>query len=56
MKIEWGKVTWYSKLTAVIIYVGTFALAFWLGRLYEANHTYTVWHAQQIPGDYGNSW
>jgi len=38
MKIEWNKVTWYSKLAAVIIYVGTFALAFYLGRMYEAEH------------------
>lgn len=38
MKIQWNKVTWYSKLAAVIIYVCTFALAFWLGRMYEAQH------------------
>ena len=38
MKIEWNKVTWYSKLAAVIIYVGTFAIAFYLGRMYEAQH------------------
>ena len=31
MKIEWNKVTWYSKLVAVIIIVGVFALGFWLG-------------------------
>lgn len=31
MKIEWNKVTWYSKLAAVIVFVGTFVLAFWLG-------------------------
>ncbi|HVX90397.1 MAG TPA: hypothetical protein VHC20_02045 [Candidatus Paceibacterota bacterium] len=38
MKIEWNKVTWYSKLIAIVVYVGTFALAFWFGRMYEAAH------------------
>ncbi|MFA5013045.1 MAG: MliC family protein [Candidatus Paceibacterota bacterium] len=32
MKIEWNKVTWYSRVAAIIIYVGTFALAFYLGQ------------------------
>jgi hypothetical protein len=36
MSIEWNRVTWYSKLAAVAIYAGTFALAFYLGRMYEA--------------------
>lgn len=31
MKIEFNKVTWYSKLLAIIIYVGTFFLGYWLG-------------------------
>ena len=31
MIIEWNKVTWYSKLAAVIIFVGVFFLGFWLG-------------------------
>jgi len=31
MKIEWNKVTWYSMVLAIIIYVGTFALAYYLG-------------------------
>jgi hypothetical protein len=34
MKIEWNRVTWYSKVAAVIIYVGTFAIAFYLGQMY----------------------
>lgn len=38
MKIEWNKVTWYSKLIAVILYVSTFAFAFWLGVSYEKAH------------------
>lgn len=31
MKIEWKKPTWYSMLLAIIIYVGTFSVAFYLG-------------------------
>ncbi len=34
MKIHFNKVTWYSKLAAVIVFVGTFALAFYLGVQY----------------------
>ena len=36
MTIEWNRVTWYSKLTAVVLFVGTFVLAFWLGTAWEA--------------------
>lgn len=35
MKVEWNRVTWYSKLAAVIVFVGTFAVAFWLGMLVQ---------------------
>ena len=31
MKIEFNKVTWYSIALAVVLYVGTFVLAFGLG-------------------------
>ena len=31
MKILWNKVTWYSKLLAVVLFVGVFWLGFWLG-------------------------
>ena len=34
-KIEWNKVTWYSKLAAVIIFGLTFLIAFNLGRDWE---------------------
>ncbi|MDD4358313.1 MAG: MliC family protein [Candidatus Pacebacteria bacterium] len=38
MKIEWTKVTWYSKILAIVIYVGIFFLAFYLGAKWgEAN-------------------
>ncbi len=36
MTIEWNRVTWYSKLAAVVLFVGTFVLAFWLGTAWEA--------------------
>ncbi|HEY5587408.1 MAG TPA: hypothetical protein VIK86_00470 [Candidatus Paceibacterota bacterium] len=32
MKIEWNKVTWYSKLIAVIVFVITFYVGFYLGK------------------------
>lgn len=35
MKIEWNKVTWYSKLLAVAIFVLTFWIAFCFGIQYE---------------------
>ena len=31
MEIKWNQVTWYSTLLAVILYVGTFTLGFYLG-------------------------
>jgi hypothetical protein len=34
MKIQWNKVTWYSKLIAVILFVGVFFLGLWLGNSY----------------------
>ena len=33
--IEWNKVTWYSKLAAVIVFLATFFIAFNLGVLWE---------------------
>jgi hypothetical protein len=31
MKIEWNKVTWYSKVAAIVVGVGIFFLGFYLG-------------------------
>jgi uncharacterized membrane protein (Fun14 family) len=31
MKIEWNKVTWYSQVIAIILFVAVFALGFYLG-------------------------
>ena len=36
MKIEWNKVTWYSKVVAVVLFVATFYVGFYLG---EQNQT-----------------
>ena len=33
MRIEWNKVTWYSKLVAIVVFVGVFFLGFYLGGL-----------------------
>lgn len=35
MNIEWNKVTWYSKLLAIVVFLVTFVLAFSLGVEYE---------------------
>ena len=37
MHIEWNRVTWYSKLLAVVLFVGTFFLGFYLGWLNGLN-------------------
>ena len=39
MKIEWNTVTWYSKLIAVVLYVGTFSIAYSMGVAMERAHT-----------------
>ena len=36
MVIEWNKVTWYSKLLAVILFVGVFVIAFYFGEQYAS--------------------
>jgi hypothetical protein len=38
MHIEWNTVTWYSKLIAVLVFVATFAIAFYLGIAWERIH------------------
>jgi hypothetical protein len=39
MTIEWNKVTPYSKIAAVVLFVGTFFIGLWLGRM-ETNIVY----------------
>jgi len=36
MSIQWNKVTWYSKLVAIIFYVATLGIGIYIGTLYEA--------------------
>jgi hypothetical protein len=36
MRIQWNKVTWYSKLIAVAVFVGTFWLGFHIGMVWQA--------------------
>ncbi len=31
MKIQWTKVTWYSQIIAIILFVGIFFLGMWIG-------------------------
>ncbi|HVV39110.1 MAG TPA: hypothetical protein VHD31_02170 [Candidatus Paceibacterota bacterium] len=39
MAIVWNRVTWYSKLAALIVFIGVFALGLYLGATYnEATH------------------
>jgi len=35
MKIIWNKVTWYSKLAAVIVFLGVLILGIYIGRQYQ---------------------
>ena len=42
MAIEWNKVTWYSKLAAVVVFLATFLIAFNLGILWEQTHVETT--------------
>jgi hypothetical protein len=48
MAIEWNKVTWYSKLAAVIVFVGTFFLGFWLGTMKAEKVYIEVPHISRI--------
>ena len=38
MAIKWNKVTWYSKLLALLVFVATFVIAFNLGILAEQTY------------------
>jgi hypothetical protein len=42
MKIEWNRVTWYSKLAALVVFLATFAVAFNLGALWEQTNSETA--------------
>lgn len=35
MNIQWNNVTWYSQAIAIVLFVGVFALGFFLGQKYQ---------------------
>jgi hypothetical protein len=35
MNIKWQEVTWYSQIVAIVLFIGIFALGFYLGQLYQ---------------------
>ncbi len=39
MKIKWNKPNRYSMILAIIIYVGTFGIAFYLGQIWGSTNT-----------------
>ncbi len=47
--IEWNKVTWYSKLLSVAVFVATFLIAFDLGAISEQAHIAAGITALQSP-------
>ena len=53
MKIEWNRVTWYSKLLAVVVFLATFAVAFWLGALWGRVHAGSARTAPPAAGGAG---
>lgn len=42
MKIEWNKVTWYSKIIALVLFVALPFAGFWLGVRYGETKQYTT--------------
>ncbi len=39
MKIEWKKVTWYSQIIAIVIFVAVFFVGFFFGKKYESSRS-----------------
>ncbi len=67
MKIEWNKVTWYSKALALVLFIALPFVAFWLGVGYGASREYVAdvdrdvriassspAAVQSVPAYYGN--
>lgn len=46
MKIQWNKITWYSKLVAVILAVIIFALGIYIGVVYQKGVDALEWSQQ----------
>lgn len=47
--IEWNKVTWYSKLAAVILFLIVLVVGFIIGKQYEAVNSLTIQGNEQLP-------
>jgi hypothetical protein len=45
MAIQWNRVTWYSKLAAMIVFAATFLIAFELGMYAEQVYLQAAIHA-----------
>lgn len=50
MKIELNKITWYSKLAAVIVFLCVFAVAFYLGKEFGELNCQTLLSEEKITG------
>jgi len=53
MHIEWNKVTWYSKLVAIIVFVATFYIAYELGVI-SGSATQSALDAQRLSAESAN--
>jgi hypothetical protein len=51
MSIQWNTVTWYSKIIAIILFVATFFLGFWLGTMKVEKVFVEVPHVVNSNGD-----
>ena len=51
--IEWNRVTWYSKLAAVVVFVATFFVAFNLGISWEKASVENALFEQPVSGGAG---
>jgi len=52
MKIEFNKVTWYSKLITIIVFICTCVIAFYLGKEFGTITEVEYW----TPGTPGEVW
>lgn len=48
MHIEWNKVTWYSKLLAVLVFLVTFFLGFEVGVIYQQAKDYSIAYSNSL--------
>lgn len=53
MKIEWNKVTWYSNVVAIVVFLATFGVAFYLGVYWEQKQIDETLMTTPVPTDTG---